>query len=327
MTEAADTTALASFHDLEPVVEDFRDAVIAGLSASPKSIPCKFLYDEHGSRLFERICELDEYYLTRTEIGILDSAAAEIAELVGPRAQLIEFGSGSSRKVRILLGALKSPAAYMPIDISREHLLASAETLARDHPGLEVAPVCADYTAALELPALSGGAAARKVGFFPGSSIGNFAPERAEAFLAGVARMLGTDGGLLIGVDLKKDRAILEAAYDDRDGVTAAFNLNLLRRINRELDANFDLGAFRHRAVYNETLGRIEIYLVSTREQTARVAGRRIDFAEGESIHTENSYKFEMDQFLELAAGAGFAPGRCWTDPARLFSLHYLTVA
>lgn len=326
MITAAAREPRVLLHDLEPKLESFREAVLAGLAKPRKEIPCKFFYDQRGSHLFEEICELDEYYLTRTEIAILEANRSEMAALAGPRAQIIEFGSGTSRKVRILLDAMAAPAAYMPIDISRAHLIDLAAAVARDYPGLQVVPVCADYTQDFPLPEPPARAAA-KVGFFPGSSVGNFAPAQARAFLARVAGLVGRGGRFLVSTDLKKDRRVLDAAYDDARGVTAAFNLNLLARANRELGADFDLAAFRHRALYDEAEGRMEMHLVSLRAQTVRMDGRAFDFAEGESIHTENSYKFEIDGFRALAAEAGFRSLATWTDGAGYFAIHGLEAA
>jgi L-histidine Nalpha-methyltransferase len=314
---------LAAFHDFHPEVEDFESAVRAGLSRTPRELPCKFLYDERGSKLFDEICRLDEYYPTRTEIGVLETNAARIAALIGENCQLVEYGSGSSVKVRILLNALNSVAAYTPVDISREHLLKSASDLARDFPDLEVIAVCADYTLPFEVPRPRRHPDARRVVFFPGSTIGNFTREAARDFLAGVSRVVGPGGGLLIGVDLKKDPVILDAAYNDREGVTAAFNLNLLLRINRELGADFDLSSWRHRARYDETAGRIEMHLESQRRQTVHVNGDAFAFTAGESIHTESSYKYGLDEFQTLARSAGLVPVEAWTDADGLFSVHF----
>jgi dimethylhistidine N-methyltransferase len=314
--------ACIAFYDLAPGEESFRDAVFAGLSRANKRIPCKFFYDARGSALFEEICRLPEYYLTRTEIAILEDSSADIAAHMGPHCRLIEFGSGASHKVRILLQALDRPAAYVPVDISREHLRDAAIGLAEDFPSVPVIAVCADYTRPFRLPPLPG-AGGKRVGFFPGSTIGNFEPDAAVAFLGNYARILGSGGEMLIGVDLKKDVEILEAAYNDRAGVTAAFNLNLLERINRELDGDLDLDGFEHVAFYNETAGRVEIYIRSLADQPARIAGTRFDFAADELIHTEYSYKYSVGEFRELAAEAGFRPVDTWTDPAELFSVHY----
>jgi dimethylhistidine N-methyltransferase len=311
-----------AFHDLAPGEESFRDAVLAGLGRNPKELPCKFFYDEKGSALFEEICEVPEYYLTRTEIAILDEYADEIAGRIGPHARLIELGSGVSRKVRILLGALKQPAAYVPVDISREWLRDAAAQLAADFPKLPVVAVCADYTRPFQLPPLPG-PAGKRVGFFPGSTIGNFEPDAVVRFLRNCAELLGHGGEMLVGVDLKKEPEILEAAYNDRAGTNAAFNLNLLERINRELGGNFAIDRFEHLALYNEEGGRMELYVQSLAEQSAAIAGHRFHFAKGERIHTENSYKYRIDEFRDLARRAGFTAVHTWTDKHDLFSLHY----
>lgn len=317
---------LAAFHDLAPKAESFRDAVVDGLGRRPKAIPCKFLYDARGSALFDEICALPEYYPTRTEIGILEANAAAIAAAIGPGAQVIEFGSGSSRKIRILLDALCAPAVYAPVDISGVHLQRSARDLAGSYPQVPVVAVCADYTRPFRLPPLPGDGTAKRVGFFPGSTIGNFEPAEAVAFLAQAARLLGPGGEMLVGVDLKKDAAILDAAYNDSAGVTAAFNLNLLARANRELDAGFDLARFAHDAFYNADAGRIEIYIRSEIDQVVRCAGQVFRFAAGERVHTEYSCKYTVPEFQALAARAGFRALQVWTDPRQLFSLHSLRV-
>lgn len=313
-----------SFYDHHPKPANFYREVLDGLARRPKAIPPKFFYDEHGSHLFDAICRTNEYYPTRTELSILRDNADEIAALVGEDCLLVEPGSGSSRKVRVLLDALR-PCAYMPMDISRDYLIAAAELISQDYPWLDVHAACADFTRPMALPYSPKGV--RRVAFFPGSSIGNFEPTRAAEFLGNVATMVGRGGGLLIGVDLKKDAAILDAAYNDTDGVTAAFNLNLLTRINRELDADFDLEGFRHHAFYNEALGRVEMHLVSTGAQRVRVDDRSFEFAPGESIHTECSYKYHVEEFQALAAEAGFAATRVWTDPRDLFSVHFFEIA
>src|SRR5215475_1666153 len=311
-----------TFHDLAPGEESFRDAILKGLGRNPKSIPCKFLYDARGSALFEEICRLSEYYPTRTEVAILEQNAAAIAARIGPHSRLIEFGAGAITKARILLRALDRPAAYVPVDISRELLRDAAASLAEDFPWLSVVAVCADYTRPFPLPPLPG-PDGKRVGFFPGSTIGNFEPDAAVDFLANYARILGPGGEMLIGVDLKKDPAILDAAYNDRAGVTAEFNLNLLERINRELDGDLDIGRFEHVAFYNETAGRIEIYIRSLANQEAWIAGKPILFTKGELIHTEYSYKYSVPEFRALARRAGFRPIDAWTDSAGLFSVHY----
>jgi dimethylhistidine N-methyltransferase len=315
--------ALAAFHDLAPAEESFRQAVLAGLSRRAKSIPCRFLYDERGSALFEEICELPEYYLTRCETAILTEFACEIAEYAGRHAQLIEFGSGSSRKVRLLLDALAEPAAYVAIDISREPLRRAAEEIAAEFTSVAVVAVCADYLRPLRLPPLPVRSDGRRLGFFPGSTIGNFDPDDAVDFLAGCRRALG-DGAMLVGVDLKKDRDALDAAYNDSAGVTAAFNLNLLERVNRELDGDFRLDRFEHDAFYNEAAGRVEIYIRSLADQIVTVAGRALRFAAGERIHTEDSCKYTIAEFQRLAGYAGFRPEHCWTDRDELFIVHLL---
>ena len=318
---------LARLYDLEPSLDEFRDAVLRGLGGSPKTLPCKFFYDAEGSRLFDRICELPEYYPTRTELALLGQHAGAIASLVGPRARLIEFGSGAGVKIRLLLAALDDPAEYIPVDISREHLLQAASGLARDFPGLPISPVCADYTKPFALPRAAGVRPARNVGFFPGSTIGNFTPVEAASFLRRAAGLLGRGAIMIVGVDVPKDPAILRAAYDDAAGVTAAFNLNLLRRIDRELDADFDPALFRHEARWNEAASRMEMHLVSRVDQTVRVGRHRFDFEAGETIHTENSCKYSIDAFLALARTAGFAQVATWTDAAGLFSVHVIQVA
>ena len=315
--------ALVAFHDHAAEEESFLDAVLEGLSRPERAIPCRFLYDARGSALFDEICDLPEYYPTRTETRILKASAAEVADRVGPAAQLIELGSGSSIKVRILLEAFQDPAAYIAVDVSREHLRGAASRLAADFPRLEVAAICADYAAAFPLPELGGGG--RRLAFFPGSTIGNLEPEAALAFLKLWARRLGPDAAMLVGVDLRKDVGILHAAYDDAQGVTAAFSLNLLARANRELGADFDLGGFRHDARYDQGKGRIEIHLRSLKAQTMRLAGRDFAFAAGERLHVEHSYKYGIDQFQEMARTAGFEPTAVFTDPDELFSVHYLT--
>jgi dimethylhistidine N-methyltransferase len=312
-----------TLRDFGPEEKRVRDDVLAGLAAQPKQLPCKYFYDRRGSELFERICQLEEYYPTRTEIGIMRASAHEMAAELGPGVALIEYGSGSSTKTRILLEALDDPVAYVPVDISRVPLVSSASSLDRRHADLEVLPVCADFTEAFTLPEPER-PPRRRVVYFPGSTIGNFEAPAVVGFLSRIRALVGPEGGLLIGVDLMKDAAILEAAYDDRDGVTEAFNKNLLVRINRELGGDFELERFDHRAVVNQELGRVEMHLVSTRAQTVSVCGERFAFEAGESIHTENSHKFTLEGFAELATEAGLAVRCVWTDPRRLFSVQYL---
>lgn len=311
----------APFRGAQPLSEFGRE-LQAGLSRRARSVSPKFFYDVEGSALFDRICELPEYYPTRTELGILTDCAAEIAQQIGPNAEIIEFGAGSLTKVRLLLDALETPRRYLPIDISGEHLEAAAERLRADYPQLVVQPVAADYTMPLVLPA-PGEGAGRRVGFFPGSTLGNFTPDEALNFLQLAARLL-RGGGLLLGVDLVKDPALLHAAYNDAQGVTAAFNLNLLRRANAELGADFDLDAFDHAAFYNAPLQRIEMHLVSRCAQSVVLNGETFAFAEGETLHTEHSHKFTVDGLRSLAVRAGFRPVAVWTDPERLFSVHWL---
>ena len=317
---------LQSFDDLAPEPDDFRADVLGGLSDNPKSIPCKYFYDSRGSRLFDQICELPEYYPTRTEIALLNAISAELACHIGPHAHIIEYGCGSVKKVRPLLDALDRPAAYVAVDISRDHLLHAARTLAADYPDIDVHAVCADFTKPFSVRPPHHRPDARRVGFFPGSTLGNFKREDARRFLARAAEFLKPGGAMVIGIDLKKDEAILDAAYNDAKGVTAAFNLNLLRRINRELGGDFDLAKFRHGAHYDAAQGRVEMHLYSVADQTVRVDGREFRFTEGESIHTENSHKYGVDEFRRIARQAGFEPVDVWTDDARLFSIHYLVV-
>ena len=296
--------------------------VIAGLTARPKRLPPKYFYDETGARLFEQITALPEYYLTRCELEILRERARDIARFFPAPSALIEFGSGSSKKMRILLAAAPAIAAYAPVDISSEMLIQEANELRRDYPRLAVLPVEADFTKPFALPAAAAGMA--HTGFFPGSTIGNFEPDEARAFLRHAGRMLGRGAALIIGVDLVKDPSILHAAYNDEAGLTAKFNLNLLARINRELGGNFDLASFEHRAFYNSERHRIEMHLVSKKLQKVSVAGRDIEFRAGETIHTENSYKYTLEHFTALARSAGWASIAVWTDAGTNFSIHAL---
>jgi dimethylhistidine N-methyltransferase len=298
-----------------------RDA-LSGLSARPKRLPPKYFYDEAGSALFEAITELPEYYPTRCELEILRDRARDIAALLPERTALFEFGSGSSRKARILLDAAPAVAAYVPVDISSTQLAAEAAQLRLDYPRLTVQPVAADFTRAFRIPSALAGLA--RAGFFPGSTIGNFEPHEAAAFLQHAAAMLGRDSVLIVGIDLVKDAKILHAAYNDAAGVTAKFNLNLLARMNRELGANFDLTAFCHQAFYNSERSRIEMHLASRRRQRVTLAGRPIEFRAGETIHTENSYKYKIDSFGALARGSGWTPIAHWTDAQGYFSVQAL---
>lgn len=300
----------------------FHADMLAALEGPTRSISPKYFYDVQGSALFDAICALPEYYPTRTELAILQRCAGEVAAMAGARAELIEFGAGSLHKVRLLLDALVRPARYVPVDISGDHLEAAARRLRGDYPGLDVRPLVGDYTQALLLAAPPPGAGMR-LGFFPGSTIGNFDPADALRFLRGAARLL-RGGALLLGADLIKDPAVLHAAYNDCAGTTAAFNLNLLVRANRELGTDFDLQGFAHGAFYNSPLRRIEMHLISRQRQTVRLGGRSFSLQHGDTLHTENSYKFSIDGLRALAAEAGFTPGPVWTDPQQLFSVHWL---
>lgn len=311
------------FHDHQPPAADesLRDELLAGLHSSPKFCSPKFFYDRRGSELFDLICRQPEYYPTRTEEAILQMAAGEIADIVGRDATLIELGSGASRKIRLLLEALH-PASYVGIDISRDFLVESTRRLAEDYPWLDVHAHCADFSRPMQ--PLSEVIGKHPVAFFPGSSIGNFSPREAEAFLSGLRSLLPLEGGLLVGVDLIKDAAILDAAYNDAAGVTAAFNLNLLERLRHEFAAEIEPRHFSHRAFYNEVESRIEMHLVSQRDQEVRVSGESIRFRAGETLHTENSYKYSVEGFQQLAGHAGFEPRGLWVDPEGLFSVHYM---
>jgi dimethylhistidine N-methyltransferase len=301
---------------------DFAAAVLAGLSRKPRSIPCRFFYDARGSELFEEITKLDEYYPTRTETALLEAYGSEIAALTGGGRVLVEFGSGSSRKTSLLLSALNDVPAYIPIDIAAESLEEAAAWLKGQHPSLPILPLIADFTTTRALPQAARGR--ELLGFFSGSTIGNLTEAEARNFLLGAARLLGKGAAFLLGVDLKKPASILLPAYNDQRGVTAAFNLNLLSRINRELGGTFDLSRFAHDAVWNAATGRIEMYLKSLADQTAHVLGRGFAFARGDTIHTENSHKYTVGEFQALARAGGWNPVAAWTDPNRLFSLHLL---
>lgn len=293
-----------------------------GLNRSLKSISPKFFYDDAGSKLFDAICDLPEYYPTRTELGIMRANIDEIATLIGEQASLIEFGSGSSLKTRTLLENLHDLAVYVPVDISREHLLEAAEKIRADFSALEVLPVAADFTKPFRLPSPRV-MPLRNIVYFPGSTIGNFSAEASLELLKVMHHEAGKDGALLIGVDLQKSKAVLEAAYNDSVGVTAQFNLNVLRRLNREFGGTFDLDGFRHRAIYNEKAGRIEMYLDSVKDQTAEVGGKTFNFAERETINTEYSHKYTLRGFADLTQAAGFRVERVWMDAERLFSIQY----
>jgi dimethylhistidine N-methyltransferase len=304
---------------------DFLSDVIAGLSSEPRTLPCKYFYDERGAALFQRICELPEYYITRTEVDILDRHRAEIATHLGPQINLIGLGTGSGTKTRILIEALEKPAVYIPVDISKKQLRKSAALFHKIFPDLEILPVCADYLQPVVLPTPRR-KAARNVVYFPGSTIGNFEPDKATAFLRRIANVCGQNGGLLIGADLQKNRHTLESAYNDTKGVTAQFNLNLLARANRELGADFDLQRWRHRAIYNSDAGRVEMHLISQIDQAVHVADHTFEFRSGENIITEFSYKYSPQGFAALARKAGFEFQEVWTDSARLFGVFYFTL-
>lgn len=297
--------------------------VMAGLRKSPKELSPVWFYDELGSFLFDSICELPEYYVTRTELSIMQMHAAEMAQHIGPRAALIELGSGTSIKTRLLLDQLDRPLVYVPVDIAREHLLDAAGDMARDYPALQVSPVCADFTQPFALPsqALS---AQRRVVYFPGSTLGNFTHEGAQELLTAMRRMIGHDGAVLIGIDLQKDPRVLQRAYDDAAGVTAEFNINALRHMNRELGSNFDLEGFEHRALWNEAAGRIEMHLVSKRDQLVELRGERIAIEAGEHLRTEYCHKYTLAGFADLAAQADLAVTRVWMDAEKKFSVQLL---
>jgi dimethylhistidine N-methyltransferase len=304
--------------DLKPDQVDMYAEVLEGLSAAPKTLPPKFFYDERGSALFEQITELADYYPTRTEVAILEQHRASIAEAVGAESFLIEYGSGASVKIRILLEALR-PVGYMPVDISRNHLLEASRALASEFDWLNIYPTCADYSHAFPLPDVANGH--RRVAFFPGSSVGNFEPDDAVTFLKEIANVVGPGGALLIGVDTKKEPAVLQRAYDDPGGVTAQFNRNVLRHINDTLGADFDPAAFDHLARYDAQLGRVEMHLVSSKPQQVNVAGTKVEFAQGEALHTENSYKYAPEEFDVLAQRANFAVQQRWTDAKDWFAV------
>ena len=310
--------------DLHPKLGDIRAEALSGLRRAEKSLPCKYFYDAVGARLFEVITELPEYYPTRTELGILTRSVREMAGAIGPHATLVEFGSGVGLKTRKLLDALVEPTGCVLIDISRAALEASAHRLADRYSELDVVAVCGDYTQPLRLPRPRR-PSARTVAFFPGSTIGNFTREEAVRFLARVADLVGSGGGLLVGIDRKKDSAIIEAAYNDALGVTAAFNLNILRRLN-DAGADFDLGSFRHHAPYLQTEGRIEMRLISERRQSVHLGGTTIDFEAGERIVTEHSHKYDLDQFEAISREAGFRLSRHWSDEREWFSVCFLEV-
>jgi dimethylhistidine N-methyltransferase len=310
------------FHDFAPPAEDFRQAVLEGLAQTPKRLPSRFIYDERGSRLFDAILEQPEYYIPRVEIGLLRRHGAEMAALAGPRAYVIDYGSGSGHKARQLLDLLHSPAAYAAIDISREHLLAAAQSLAEDYPQLDVHAVCADFLRPFVLPEPRAGDMGARIGFFPGSTIGNMNDAERAAFLSEARRMLA-GGGLIVGIDLKKNASILRAAYNDAGGASAAFNTNILLRANRELGADFDLPAFRHRAEYDAANGRMEIGIESLKAQAVQIGEARFAFAAGEVISTQYARKFTPEEFAAEGTAAGFVARQAWIDADGMFAIHF----
>lgn len=311
------------FYDYHPKQTSFAEEVIHGMQQTPRKLEPKLFYDEKGSQLFDAICKTSEYYPTKTEIKILKNNIDEIAECIGKECLLIEPGSGSSQKVRIILDKV-TPRAYMPLDISKDYLCYAAGDVAEEYPWLDVHAACVDYTRPFQLPSCH--EEARKVAFFPGSSIGNFEPEEAVSFLKNLAQLIDIDGGLLIGVDLKKDSEILNAAYNDDKGITAAFNQNLLTRIRNELESDIDINKFNHYAYYNENKGRIEMHLVCNQDYTLSIDGHDFKFNKDQSIHTESSYKYTISEFHKLAKQAGYTPVKVWSDEDNLFSVHYFEV-
>lgn len=309
-------------------VDSFLQDVISGLQKSPREIPCKYFYDERGSFLFTEICRTREYYITRTELALLDEILPDIAIMIGRHAIIIEYGSGEGRKIRNLLAALRQPRAYVPIDISAEILLRSSRQLRREFPHIGIHPMVADYTTDIQLPEpVSQNDGNRRVVFFPGSTISNFTPREARQFLCNMQEFLRPGDALLLGVDLVKSPALLHSAYNDHDGITAKFNLNLLNRINRELGADFDLRQFEHYAFFNPEQSRVEMHLVSLCEQVVNIGDQAFCFAQGENIHTENSYKYTLDSVVQLGQECGFSHRKAWSDSDNLFSIHYLVLA
>jgi dimethylhistidine N-methyltransferase len=308
-----------------PVDRNFLTDVLTGLSGLPKTLPCKYFYDQRGSRLFEQICDLDEYYVTRTELSIMEESVHEMARVIGPGSNVLEFGSGAGIKIRLLLDALDNPRSYTPMDISQEILFQSSAELRESFPGLIVSPVLADYTEAFPaLETFRDGEAASKLVYFPGSTLGNFDAQEARTFLSRIAELLAPGGGLLIGLDLVKSEAVLNLAYDDPGGVTAEFNRNLLHRMNDELGADFIPDQFSHRARYDRELNRVEMHLVSECDQVVSMDGTAINFRRGEGIHTENSHKYSPTGFESLAGSCGFEVRGYWTDELEYFGVFYL---
>ena len=315
---------LSRLKKFEPEKESLLEEILKGFNKPQKELPSKLFYDERGSALFDEICKLEEYYLTRTEISIMLDNIEDICSVLGKNCLLIELGSGSSRKIRLLLTGLHNPAGYVPIDISEGHLITSVNALARDYPWLKIFPVYADYTQPFSLPEFEH-AHLKKVVYYPGSTIGNFEPEYASKFLNRIANRLGKGGGLLIGIDLKKDKKILEDAYNDKKGVTAEFNLNILERLNRELDADFNIEEWQHLAFYNSDEGRIEMHLISLSDQTVHLNGSSIKFVKNETILTEYSYKYSVEDFQELMSDAYYLE-KLWMDKENKFGILYFTV-
>jgi len=318
--------ALEYMIDLKPDQGNFLADVLAGLADRPRSLSPKYFYDRVGSALFDAICDCDEYYVTRTEMALLQDISADIAALTGAHANVIEYGAGSGWKIRLLLQALDQPAEYAALDISRDHLEHAVGALAQDFPAIRIGCICADFTRFHHLPDDVAQGKGQTLGFMPGSTIGNLDPEQAVHFLGNVKEQMGPGGALLIGADLKKDHAILQAAYNDKAGHTAAFNLNLLKRMEQELGAKLDQGGFAHHAFYNEQAGRVEMHLIAEGTQTIEIEGNRFTFQDGETLHTENSHKFTIAEFQDLARKAGFLPEKVWTDAKKLFSIHFLSV-
>lgn len=312
--------------DHGPQKENLLLEVLNGLSQKRKSLPAKLLYDEKGSEIFEEICLLPSYYPTRTETKILTDNAAEIVRMIGKDSLIIEPGSGAAEKVRILFSEMKGRKRYIPVEISREILLRTSRELIEEYEGMEIFPVCSDFTRDLSLPVTAGQQRGKRVVFFPGSTIGNLDPDDARFFLKNIAKLVGAKGGLLIGVDRKKDSEVLRLAYNDPEGVTADFNLNLLNRINRELNGTFDRRNFAHEAIYNPIMGRIEMHLRSVMPQLVRINQKMFRFHEGETIHTENSYKYTVEEFSGLAERAGLRMRKFWTDDLNLFAVYYFEV-
>lgn len=315
---------LLALQKFESEEENLLAEVLKGLQKPQRQLPCKLFYDERGSALFDQICELEEYYLTRTEMEIMNKYIEKISACLSKKCLLIELGSGSSKKIRLLLDHIEEPACYVPVDISAEHLMKSVTTLAKDYPQLKIVPVYADYTQPFDLPYLNL-PWSHKVIYYPGSSIGNFTPKEATTFLKRIVSIADKKGGLLIGVDLKKERSVLEAAYNDKNGITAEFNLNILRRLNREVGTDFELDQWSHYAFYNSDEGRIEMHLISLRNQFVHVDNIEFFFKKGESILTEYSYKYTLEEFEQLVSDV-FKVKHVWTDDECKFSVQYLSV-